>query len=68
MDDRERVLLMQYFLARGDKLSDDRKKAVYYLINNKFKFDYDVITCYKAVLFEKFFDDIMKEIFDLLEV
>jgi len=68
MDEKSRVLLLQYYLFKRDCLTDDRKMAIFYLRNNNFKFDFDFISARNAILFEKFFDDIMKEIFDILEV
>lgn len=68
MDERLKILFYQYFLGKGDILVDNRKTAFYHLCKNKFKYDYDLLTAYKAILYEDFFDEIMKDLFNILDL
>lgn len=67
MSDKEKVAFYQYFIFKGDRLKEEAENAMHYLQKNKFIFDYDVISAWKAILKLKFFEEIMDDLSDLID-
>lgn len=60
-------LIYQYLLFKGDKFHEERENAIYHIRQKRYVPDSDFVRVYKSFIRAEVFDEIQRDIFNLLK-